>query len=98
MTPLEELKKLAAEMPHEGFTRCFHCQLGALIPRLEAEQVRLRELLSELYQVCGVLNAPAKVLDQIVAGTVGKPLPYETLLPFGNESAPAASGGAHETD
>ena len=36
---------------------------------------------AELYQVCGALNAPAKVLDQLAAAASGESLPYETLLP-----------------
>ena len=39
-------------------------------------------LLSELYQVLGALGAPAKVLDQVLAGAHGKRLPHKTLLPF----------------
>jgi hypothetical protein len=42
----------------------------------------LKKLVAELYQVCGVLNAPAKVLDQLSAAANGKRLPHKTLLPF----------------
>lgn len=42
------------------------------------------ELLCELYQVLGALDAPAKVMDQVKAAMYGEELPYDTLLPFFN--------------
>ncbi|MGL6045236.1 MAG: hypothetical protein ACRC02_02105 [Vogesella sp.] len=48
----------------------------------------MKELLSELYQVLGELNAPAKVLDQVAAAIAGQPLPHATLLPFDLEMDP----------
>lgn len=57
---------------------------------LEAENARLKELvlnrqdhtvlLGELYQILGELDASEKVLDQVLAASEGKLLPYETLL------------------
>lgn len=48
----------------------------------------MKELLSELYQVLGELNAPANVLDQVAAAAAGQPLPHATLLPFDLEMDP----------
>lgn len=48
----------------------------------------MKELLSELYQVLGELDAPAKVLDQVAAAIAGQPLPHATLLPFAVETLP----------
>jgi len=42
----------------------------------------MQNLLSELYQVLGGLNAPENVMDQVLAASLGEPLPHETLLPF----------------
>jgi len=39
-------------------------------------------LLSELYQILGALDAPEMVLDQVLAAAEGGSLPYSTLLPF----------------
>lgn len=39
-------------------------------------------LLSELYQILGTLDAPEMVLDQVLAAAEGASLPYPTLLPF----------------
>lgn len=48
-----------------------------------AEQVEQhRQLLGELYQVLGALDAGAKVLDQVSAAIHGLPLPHATLLPY----------------
>jgi hypothetical protein len=38
------------------------------------------QVMGELYQILGVLDASEKVLDQVLAASEGKPLPYETLL------------------
>lgn len=43
---------------------------------------KLENLLGELYQVLGALDAPEAVLDQVVAALEGGPLPHESLLPF----------------
>lgn len=48
----------------------------------------MKELLSELYQVLGELNAPANVLDQVAAAAAGQPLPHATLLPFAADANP----------
>lgn len=48
----------------------------------------MKELLSELYQVLGELDAPAKVLDQVAAAIAGQPLPHATLLPFAADADP----------
>ena len=39
-------------------------------------------LMSELYVMLGALDAPAAVLDQVLAAVEGDELPYSTLLPF----------------
>ena len=41
-----------------------------------------QQLFAELYQILGALCATEKVLDQVLAAAEGKPLPYESLLPF----------------
>lgn len=43
---------------------------------------QLEDVCAELYQVLGTLGAPARVLDQALAASEGRPLPYDTLLPF----------------
>ena len=43
-----------------------------------------RDLLGELYQVLGALDAPAHVLDQVLAAAERRKLPHKTLLPFIN--------------
>ena len=53
---------------------------GATSSPLNIEQ--LENLLGELYQVLGALDAPEAVLDQVVAALEGGPLPHESLLPF----------------
>jgi hypothetical protein len=46
----------------------------------------LQALCAELYQILGVYDAPAHILDQLSAAQSGEKLPYESLLPFhGNE-------------
>jgi hypothetical protein len=42
-------------------------------------------LMCELYVILGTLDAPAAVLDQVLAAVEGEELPYSTLLPFENE-------------
>lgn len=41
-------------------------------------------LMCELYVVLAALDAPAAVLDQVLAAVEGEGLPYSTLLPFHN--------------
>jgi hypothetical protein len=57
---------------------------------------QIEGVFGELYQVLGTLGAPARVLDQVLAAVEGRPLPYDTLLPFsareGRASAAAALG------
>lgn len=53
---------------------------GVTATSLNVEQ--LENLLGELYQVLGALDAPEAVLDQVVAALEGGPLPHESLLPF----------------
>lgn len=43
---------------------------------------QLENLLGELYQVLGALDAPEAVLDQVIAALEGGPLPHASLLPF----------------
>ena len=62
----------------EAYVKCAD-ELDQALTTLE--QPGLQDLAAELYQVCGALNAPAKVLDQLAAAASGEPLPYETLLP-----------------
>ncbi|MGO0630944.1 hypothetical protein ACTORR_13065 [Pseudomonas sp. SAR267] len=40
------------------------------------------ELLSELYVILGELDAPASVLEQVLAAIDGEDLPHPTLIPF----------------
>lgn len=42
-------------------------------------------LMCELYVILGALDAPAAVLDQVLAAVEGDELPYSTLLPFEND-------------
>lgn len=42
-------------------------------------------LMSELYVILGALDAPAAVLDQVLAAVEGDELPYSTLLPLEND-------------
>ncbi len=51
---------------------------------------RLRSLCAEMYQVAGALNAPTRVLDQLLAGARGEKLPYETVLPIDTPETPQA--------
>ena len=44
----------------------------------------IENLLSELYQILGALNAPVNILDQVSEAISGQNLPYKTLLPFDN--------------
>lgn len=53
---------------------------GRTPSNLSIEQ--LENLLSELYQVLGAMDAPEAVLDQVIAALEGGPLPHESLLPF----------------
>ena len=56
-----------------------------------AAQSAHRNLLGELYQVLGALDAPDNVLDNVSAAIHDEPLPHATLLPFvvAAQSAPA---------
>lgn len=40
------------------------------------------ELLTELYVILGALDAPATVLEQVLAVIDGEDLPHPTLIPF----------------
>lgn len=42
----------------------------------------IENLLTELYQVLGALDAPEHVLDQVYAAIENSPLPFESILPF----------------
>lgn len=80
------------------------------VPEERAEEVRgaaaalamhvpfnqLRNLLGELYQILGTLDAGAKVLDQVSAAIHGLPLPHETLLPYYAEPGTGAGAGGIE--
>lgn len=39
----------------------------------------------ELYVILGAIDAPAAVLDQVLAAVEGEELPYSTLIPFEND-------------
>lgn len=41
--------------------------------------VELEQVLNELYQILGALNAPEKVLDQVYAAMAGEPLPLSLI-------------------
>ena len=55
------------------------------IANLQKSKATNTEVLGELYQVLGTLDAPAIVLDQVLAASNGEKLPYESLLPFHQE-------------
>ena len=42
----------------------------------------IENLLTELYQVLGTLDAPEQVLDQVDAAIENCPLPFKSILPF----------------
>lgn len=69
------------------------------VAKLRARVETLEDLCSEVYQIAGTLGAPARVLDQLLAASEGRDLPYQSLLPFGlTEVSPgraAAVIGAH---
>lgn len=55
-------------------------------PASVPDEVRdLRNLCAELYQVLGVLDAPANVLDAASVAANGEPVPAGSLLPFSGE-------------
>lgn len=56
----------------------------------ETKHEKALNVLAELYQILGALDAPEHVLDQVSAAANGHPLPHETLLPF----TPAPAGQA----
>lgn len=49
-------------------------------------------LMCELYVILGALDAPAAVLDQVLAAVEGEQLPYSTLIPFENDKRRQAQG------
>ena len=51
----------------------------------ETRVKELEKLCAELYQVLGVLDAPAVVLDKVWAAASGEPIPEIELLPFSIE-------------
>lgn len=59
---------------------------------VDAQLAACQNLLGELYQVLGSLDAGAKVLDQVSAAINGQPLPHETLLPYYAEPGTGAGG------
>lgn len=60
------------------------------IKRLKAENDRLRELLSELYQILGELDGSEQVLDRVLAAAEGRPFSNEpSLLPYISERTTA---------
>lgn len=44
-------------------------------------------VLTDLYHVCGMLDAKVEVLDQIIAALHGEPLPHESLSPYAEPDA-----------
>lgn len=56
------------------------------IAKLKESTSNGSNVLGELYQVLGNLDAPESVLDQVLAASNGEKLPYETLLPFHQEA------------
>lgn len=60
-----------------------------------AAQSAHHNLLGELYQVLGALDAPDNVLDNVSAAIHDEPLPHATLLPFvvSAQSAPVVPEG-----
>lgn len=47
--------------------------------------VEKTDLMCELYVILGAIDAPAAVLDQVLAAVEGEELPYSTLIPFEND-------------
>jgi hypothetical protein len=66
---------------HSGFNACMHKETCCT----------KADLLAELYQVLGALDAPRNVLDQVLAAVQGEKLPLESLLPFTKDNDPDAS-------
>jgi hypothetical protein len=79
------------EFPPEEPMVC-NVEVGNALPKANRHDRRMRgarrridtleNVLSELYQVLGELDAPEKVLDQVTAALEGAVLPHESLLPF----------------
>lgn len=68
-------------------------------PASVPDEVRsLRNLCAELYQVLGVLDAPANVLDAASAAANGEPVPAGSLLPFSCEQHEALVRGAERAE
>jgi len=59
---------------------------------------KYKTLLAELYQVCGVLGASEKVLDNISAAAAGKDIPHATLLPYHTETKTYSAGVIDERE
>lgn len=73
--------------PTKSYGAGFMAANDGVCENCDAEQVTIpgpvaRNLLGELYQILGALDAGAKVLDQVSAAIHGQPLPHETLLPY----------------
>jgi hypothetical protein len=49
---------------------------------------QLQHFASILYQICGELNAPAKVLDCVLAAAQGDSYDVDSLLPFDGTEEP----------
>ena len=48
---------------------------------LEERILVLERVCAEAYQLAGAVGAPAKALDNLVAGAEGEPIPHATFLP-----------------
>ena len=97
-TPPEQ-QQASDKIPFAGFDPNFCPGSNPENPQTEedepeqasAAQSAHHNLLGELYQVLGALDAPDNVLDNVSAAIHDEPLPHATLLPFvvAAQSAPA---------
>jgi hypothetical protein len=87
----DEIERLRASQA-ELVDRLRHKPLD-LVSVLAQEVRAQRELMAELYQVLGALNAPYSVLDRVLEASGGV-LSSESLLPFDAPKLRARRGGA----
>jgi len=62
-----------------------HHDIAALQRRVD----ELERVCAEAYQFAGTVGAPERVLDNLLAGAVGQPIPHETILPVTAEECDA---------
>ena len=64
-----------------------HQQLAALQRRVDD----LAQVCAEAYQFAGAVGAPERVLDNLLAGAEGQPIPHASILPVLAEECDAVS-------